>query len=49
MSQGGEPRGVLAVFARAAREPEEAEIKLAQVAAQLAAIAIERNDAKVAG
>lgn len=49
MSQGGEPLGVLAVFARAAREPTEAEIKLAQVAAQLAAIAIERNGSKAAG
>jgi PAS domain S-box-containing protein len=48
-SQGGEPLGVLAVFARAAREPKEAEIKLAHVAAQLAAIAIERNGAKAAG
>jgi PAS domain S-box-containing protein len=49
MSQGGEPLGVLAVFARAAREPNEAEIKLVQVAAQLAAIAIERDGAKAAG
>ena len=47
--QDGEPLGVLAVFARAAREPNEAEIKLAQVAAQLAAIAIERDIAKAAG
>jgi PAS domain S-box-containing protein len=42
-SQGGEPLAVLATFARAAREPNEAEIKLAHVAAQLAALAIERN------
>jgi GAF domain-containing protein len=40
---------VLAVFARAAREPNEAEIKLAQVAAQLAALAVERDIAKAAG
>ena len=39
MSHGGETLAVLAVFARVAREPKEAEIKLAQVAAQLAAIA----------
>ena len=49
VSQGGEPLGVLAVFARAAREPSEAEIKFAHVAAQLAAIAIERNSAKAEG
>ena len=42
-SQGGEPLAVLATFARAAREPNETEIKLAHVAAQLAALAIERN------
>ena len=48
-SKGGEPLAVLAVFARAAREPKEAEIKLAQVAAQLAAIAIERNSPQAAG
>jgi len=41
--------GVLAVFARAAREPTEAEIKLAHVTAHLAAIAIGRNDSKAAG
>jgi len=41
--QGGEPLAVLATFARAAREPKEAEIKLAHDAAQLAALAIERN------
>jgi hypothetical protein len=40
---------VLAIFARAAREPKEAEIKLAQVATQLAAIAIERSGAEAAG
>ena len=49
MSQGGEPLGVLAVFAHSAREPKEAEIKLAQVAAQLAAIAIGRSSAKATG
>ncbi len=49
VSQGGEPLGVLAAFARAAREPNEAEIKLAQVAAQLAALAIERDRVKAAG
>jgi len=47
-SHGGETLGVLAVFARVAREPKEAEIKLVQVAAQLAAIAIERDGAKAA-
>lgn len=46
--QDGEPLAVLAVFARAMREPNEAEIKLAQVAAQLAAIAVERDIAKAA-
>ena len=49
MSQDGEALGVLAVFARAAREPTEAEIKLAHVTAHLAAIAIGRNDSKAAG
>ena len=49
MPQNGEPLAVLAVFARAAREPNDAEIKLAQVAAQLAAIAVERDVAKAAG
>jgi PAS domain S-box-containing protein len=49
MSQGGEPLGVLAVFAHSAREPKEAEIKLAQGAAQLAAIAIGRSSAKATG
>jgi GAF domain-containing protein len=49
MSQSGEPLAVLAIFARAAHEPKEAEIKLAQVAAQLAAIAIERDSVKSAG
>jgi len=49
MSQSGEPLAVLAIFARAAREPKEAEIKLAQVATQLAAIAIERSGAEAAG
>jgi len=49
MSQSGEPLAVLAIFARAAREPKEAEIKLAQVATQLAAIAIERGGAEAAG
>ena len=49
MSQDGEALGVLAVFARAAREPTEAEIKFAHVTAHLAAIAIGRNDSKAAG
>ena len=34
---------MLAIFSHAEREPNEAEIKLAQVAAQLVAIAIERD------
>ena len=42
VSRNGAPLGVVAIFARAEREPKEAEIKLAQVAAQLAAIAVER-------
>ena len=46
-SRAGKPIGVLAIFARAAREPCEAEIELMQIAAQLAAIAAEREDAKV--
>jgi PAS domain S-box-containing protein len=47
--QNGEPLAVLAVFARATHEPNEAEIKLTQVAAQLAAIAVERDIANAAG
>jgi PAS domain S-box-containing protein len=43
LSRGGETLGVLAIFSRAQREPNEVEIKLAQVAAQLVAIAIERD------
>ena len=41
--RAGKPVGVLAIFARAAREPSEGELKLTQVAAQLAAIAVERE------
>jgi len=44
--RGGEPVGVLAIFARAAREPSEGELKLMQFAAQLAAIAAEREAAR---
>jgi len=43
LSREGETLGVLAIFSRAQREPNEAEIKLAQVAAQLVANAIERD------
>jgi PAS domain S-box-containing protein len=43
LSRGGETLGVLAIFSHAKRAPNEMEIKLAQVAAQLAAVAIERD------
>ena len=43
LSRGGETLGVLAIFCTPQREPNEAEIKLAQVAAQLVGIAIERD------
>jgi len=43
LAHAGEPLGVLAVFGLAEREPSDAEIKLAHVAAQLAALAIERD------
>ena len=46
ITRDGEPLGVLAAFSRAPREPSEAEIKLIQVAAQLAAIAAERDAAR---
>ena len=45
-SRAGKLVGILAIFARAAREPSEAEIELLHVATQLAAIAVEREDAK---
>jgi PAS domain S-box-containing protein len=44
--RGGKPIGVLAIFARAVREPSDGELKLTQFAAQLAAIAVERQAAR---
>ncbi|THD49506.1 MAG: PAS domain S-box protein, partial [Bradyrhizobium sp.] len=41
-SRSGTPLGVLGIFAHSVREPDESELKLMQMAAQLASIAIER-------
>ena len=46
-SRSGSPLGALAIFARSAREPNEAELKLMHVGGHLAALAIEREGAKV--
>lgn len=43
VSRAGASLGVVAIFAGATREPNEGEVKLLQTAAQLAAIAAERN------
>jgi len=42
-SRGMTPIGVLAIFANAIREPSESELKVMQIAAQLAALAAERG------
>ena len=46
-SRAGAPIGLLAIFARVAREPNEGEIKLMQIGAQLAAITAECDRANV--
>jgi PAS domain S-box-containing protein len=47
-SRAGKPLGVLAIFASSAREPSDEEITLMQAGGQLAALAVEREDAKTA-